>query len=788
MQQRELTFRVFVSSTFSDLVAERNALQENVFPRLRCFCTTHGARFQAIDLRWGVPEEAGLDQQTMNICLEELHRCQRTSPRPNFLFLLGQRYGWCPLPWQIDAGEFDSLLPHLPEREREHLRQWYWRDDNAVPADYRLQPRTDRFLDRAVWGAEERALRTSLRGAVDCAGWAATDARRLKYETAATHQEILHGALQAKDTLDHVFGFFRTIDGLPQDATARDYLDFDARGRPDAEARGRLDRLQAEMRTQLPGNIHTYSTTWTGTAPSAEHIRRLCEDVHRRLLGVIHQEIERRDRADPVDQEALAHGSFGQHRARHFVGREDSLSRIRAYRQGDSRHPLVLHGVSGVGKSALMAKAAGQRSEVEGQGTEVIVRYIGATPPSSDLRALLEGLCKEITLRYGGDPSGVPPDVRELEQDFPQRLELATADRPLVLFLDALDQLGPADGAHRLDWLPRELPPHAKLVVSVLNDRGSEPAVPGSDSGAWSPPTGVFDTARRQVPADNLVPVMPLTARDGAQLLGAWLAEAHRTLQSSQRGDVLAKFTANGLPLYLKLAFEEARRWPSWQVEPTPSLAPDIPGLLRDLFGRLEQPQHHGSVLVSHALGYLAAGRHGLTEDELLDVLSADKAVLADFIQRSRTERVKPEDQQLKTLPVLIWSRLFADIEPYMTHRRADGTVVLDFYHRQVAAAVQRRYLPDDEARFRIHQRLADYFHGQDYFTESSEKQRERARNRPSSARPVNIRKVVELPHHRLQAAKLKGRDDPASPLWGAVANLLTDWHFLEAKSEAPTS
>jgi hypothetical protein len=41
------TFRVFISSTFSDLKAERNALQERVFPRLRDFCLARGARFQA---------------------------------------------------------------------------------------------------------------------------------------------------------------------------------------------------------------------------------------------------------------------------------------------------------------------------------------------------------------------------------------------------------------------------------------------------------------------------------------------------------------------------------------------------------------------------------------------------------------------------------------------------------------------------------------------------------------------------------------------------------------------
>ena len=47
------TFRVFVSSTFSDLKAERDALQEHVFPSLRELCMSHGVRFQAIDLRWG---------------------------------------------------------------------------------------------------------------------------------------------------------------------------------------------------------------------------------------------------------------------------------------------------------------------------------------------------------------------------------------------------------------------------------------------------------------------------------------------------------------------------------------------------------------------------------------------------------------------------------------------------------------------------------------------------------------------------------------------------------------
>ena len=66
--------RVFVSSTFSDLKAERNALQREVFPRLEHYCLVRGFQFQAIDLRWGVPGEAGRDHRTMQICFDKLRR------------------------------------------------------------------------------------------------------------------------------------------------------------------------------------------------------------------------------------------------------------------------------------------------------------------------------------------------------------------------------------------------------------------------------------------------------------------------------------------------------------------------------------------------------------------------------------------------------------------------------------------------------------------------------------------------------------------------------------------
>lgn len=46
--------RVFISSTFRDMHAERDYLSRVVFPELRSRCLKRGAEFIGFDLRWGV--------------------------------------------------------------------------------------------------------------------------------------------------------------------------------------------------------------------------------------------------------------------------------------------------------------------------------------------------------------------------------------------------------------------------------------------------------------------------------------------------------------------------------------------------------------------------------------------------------------------------------------------------------------------------------------------------------------------------------------------------------------
>jgi hypothetical protein len=83
--------RVFVSSTFRDMVEERNNLMTHAWPELRRFCRERQVELVEVDLRWGIAEEQSTRKETLKLCLDEIRAC-----RPFFIGLLGERYGWVP--------------------------------------------------------------------------------------------------------------------------------------------------------------------------------------------------------------------------------------------------------------------------------------------------------------------------------------------------------------------------------------------------------------------------------------------------------------------------------------------------------------------------------------------------------------------------------------------------------------------------------------------------------------------------------------------------------------------
>lgn len=144
--------RVFISSTFRDMHAERDELVKRVFPQLRDLCDARAVTFADVDLRWGVTDEQRAEGKVLPICLEEIRAC-----RPYFICVLGERYGWIPdaVPEDLAARE-----PWLAERGASSVTEleiWHGALGNPAMAERAyFYFRDPGYLERLPAGAQAR--------------------------------------------------------------------------------------------------------------------------------------------------------------------------------------------------------------------------------------------------------------------------------------------------------------------------------------------------------------------------------------------------------------------------------------------------------------------------------------------------------------------------------------------------------------------------------------------------------------------------------------------------------
>ena len=94
--------RVFVSSTFRDMQAEREEFVKRRLSATQKSLRVEGGHLGRGGSPMGVTDEQKSEGLVLPICLAEIRRC-----RPYFLGLLGERYGWVP----------DSLPPDIVTSE-----------------------------------------------------------------------------------------------------------------------------------------------------------------------------------------------------------------------------------------------------------------------------------------------------------------------------------------------------------------------------------------------------------------------------------------------------------------------------------------------------------------------------------------------------------------------------------------------------------------------------------------------------------------------------------------------
>jgi tetratricopeptide (TPR) repeat protein len=603
------TIRVFVSSTFRDMHAERDEMVKQVFPRLRQLCEKRGITLVEVDLRWGITGEEAAAGKVLPLCFAEIDNC-----RPYFISLLGERYGWISDP--------------IPE---DLLQQEPWLQDQ---------------LHKSV-----------------------------------TELEILHGALNSSQAPTKAFFYFRDPAYLKQLPEGVNYADFASEGE---ESKKKLSSLKEHIRNSgFP--ISQYSDPLQLRALLLADFEKLIKELFPEHINL-----------SPLEEEKEGHQAFAESRSRIYMGKEYDFQSLDEHVYG-TQPPLLVMGESGAGKSALLANWALQRLQLLSNfyltpmslrnrvfrrarqwvkhtrptgdaGKEfVVMHFIGATPQSSDWSSMLRRILMELKIKLDL-PQEIPDQADALRTAFANWLHLAAEKIKLIIIIDGLDQLEDRDQALDLAWLPMEIPPNVRIILSTTAGRPLE------------------EFFRRGWPT---LTIETLQTHERERLINHYLWDGYRKKLSAALVKQIIASKRTGNPLYLRTLLEELRLFGSHEqlhrrVEYC--LATNsATELFVKVLSRLEEDyERERQGLVRHTMKLFWAARHGLPEAELLDMLGTTDS----------------------PLPSALWSPLYLAIKDSLVSRSG----FLSFFHKDLRSAVEMLYLPDDAEKNAARRQLINYF------------------------------------------------------------------------------
>ncbi len=740
--------RVFISSTFKDMQAERDHLVRFVFPRLREHLLKRRMHLVDVDLRWGVTG----DQDAFDLCMDEIKRCH-----PRFICMLGGRYGWVPAPRSVQQVAFEGALAgdspagQLTGDELNLLRKMYQLDPQG--SVYRLCKKPQAQAEVRQWNQDcEDAVRVLQR------------ARLPEVQFSITASEIHFGALDKLEEPIFRYFYFRdpSVTASIPDKYAGDYREpaesFSEKALLDLKekirkTRGRVIQtgvsISADAKLIEPGQIietqlpvFDYPCRWDSHAERIVDLHEFGARVYSDLLESVDAEfgLAAVEEPGPFAEENAAAEAFIETRVERYVvgSRQTVFEQLlnHAEESGGNGYLCVI-GEPGSGKSALLGKfyrdyLNGTDNQAAHRNDLVIPHFVGASPASTNVRQLLRRLCHELALGAGFDEE-VPEEYDKLREALPRFLSQAAATKRIVILIDAINQMDPADNAHAMRWLPEELPANARIIMSTVDSAETD--------------TRALATLRdrRQPPIE--ISLRTLNASDASAIIDEFLKRYRKTLDAEQRAALLSK-SGSVTPLYLLTALEELRTLGTY--EEIKNRIEQLPSETRALFiwilDRLENDEGFrdqdgnkiGSKVVNRYCSYLAISRAGMSQSELAELIApADEQV------------GKPEDAEGN---VAALQRL---LRPYLMQRGE----LLDFFHGQLREAVEEKYLAKQEQKTVAHKDLAEYF----------ATKADPARNETWSG--DYPRAFSELPYHQTEAQ-----------MWHAVHKTLTDLGFLEAK------
>ncbi|XP_048248137.1 NACHT domain- and WD repeat-containing protein 1-like isoform X1 [Haliotis rufescens] len=773
--------RIFISSTFSDMRAERNALSRDVSPILRSFCSSLDLDLQLVDLRWGLTEDTQNDHSAERLCLQEVKNCQNVSLGPNFISILSERYGFRPLPTEVLCPEFEMLRSIASRQGLDValLDAWYKRDDNAIPPEFVLQPIRSQFPHFGDYSQGSEDLRqrameswqTAFTSMLSIVREAArllheegklSEEQRHMYFKSVTEFETAKGIFEAPKPSSHCLLYRRKLTGLTdehlEDKDAHRYISItDSQGKKTVDKN--IAALQKASISKIvnilgPQNCKTFNVPWksggvdpVGNPEHRSYIKdfslKLTQDVTNMIM------LAKKERSSHIRQreyycgldETLHHLHFCKSKCETFCGQEDILQKVKDHiLSGQSRQPLTIWAESGAGKTSVMAMVMKKlKSWIKGEYIGMI-RFLGTSPSTLNIYDVLFDVCGQIAdctntimepLCYKTMASlieYIPRFLRSISSTFKD---------PIIILLDSIDQLSSENDAYSMSWLPTTLPSNVHLILSTLPTEHS-----------------ILPNIKKRLPESAIymaVPILPEST--GKKIIDKNLKLRHRRITDDQVQFIIETFSYAPSPLYLKLLLDEAVKWSSFTPVSDLKLAGSIRAAINVLFDRLEQK--FGEILIRNALGYITVGLNGLSEIELEDALSCDNEVL-DEVYRFHD----PPVPGMVRIPPVLWARIRYDIKEYLVERMSQNKITMYWYHRQFIMSALVRYVPDKFLE-KLHLTLLQIYLAETgvkkniYLSQRKKDFKDADRQvTPQPTSVTNLRKLKCVTHHLNNAAR----------------------------------
>ncbi|XP_015200350.1 NACHT and WD repeat domain-containing protein 2 isoform X2 [Lepisosteus oculatus] len=398
--------RVFISANPDDTEAERSALKEHVYPKLREFCReNYGIEFQVVDLYWGIDPEEWDNPELQRMRMKLLEECLKTSSGPCFVGLLGEKYGSIRIPGEVESAEFEMILDSATEAglDTRILEECYCRDENAVPPAYYLKPKSEILKNL------HNSMESANRNLQNDKSWQnIADGIKKVFKTAVSllqekgtmknsqAKRFLCSALE--DELDFALGkqtpaflkkcvcYIRKIANFDRHAKLPEmgrYMDTVTEGEKimrNQEAYEKLIKLRDEFIPTIvaSSNLRVYTSVThcdmkLGYSEDVEnhYVEGLCKQFYEDMVDIIQATVQQNfdTEMDPLYDEVLQHLSLCKTYATFFEYRCEALSLIHKYilpSKAGRINPLIVYGGPCTGKTLLLAEVAKQKQCTSG--------------------------------------------------------------------------------------------------------------------------------------------------------------------------------------------------------------------------------------------------------------------------------------------------------------------------------------------------------------------------------------------------------------------------------------